>query len=874
MAKQPIPVGYQDFFQRKNLETAFKVLQKDGLIILTGPSGSGKTELANQLKKKYSHMEDLVEARFRCDSLESVKAELWDYSTRKGFPLDSFHSESLDEIFTNFYKYTNERFHDRIKFFVFDDAELSTQIIYQIDSKIFRPLCQLPEDSLLRKSWQIVVTTQHSTSDWLTTCDYVKADHFLQINGFSEVELADFLHQCERARALTDDEFDVIKEKFGRLPIMVKYLRMEIESDVSVSASDILWSFVRSINQINPENKAYAALHVSLKRLVLQSLNSDCYKQLLITLTMFSDRNISTDLLTACIEVILPGDNQAQELPKAAHRLQISFTGDMVRQHLCERPVEYAGYAGTSLISLHKMVKQGMRLFREPTDAQRDAAVAKMALIALNRMMPKDGRFHWPPAMHEYLYNHAQCLVQEVQRLEAWGAVSRIRTPCVLLLMCQLHVAMAYAQFSLRGAGKSATRHVETALNYYSKLHTDRNYSDLGAWLPDIPVDVQKGMTLYDESIGAQSILYKEQDYHQLVTESLQFQRLSKADKTLLAESENTYDISFVNNHLTASRLRELPLSKKVLAVVKIREFYVVELLGDIYGMAARTSACRSDESQPNSLAYAAAARSIYQRIRQEFDVSLLAEVLLERDMLNFQLESDSLNLEQLDIMADSWRALSGLEGQRFEYGILRADLTNDAYHKFLCEEGLIRTLGRRCALEHNDDEFDTVSSMFDQLISKTKEGDPKLKTCNQMTTCKAYRNYADFLWNCEKLREAVRALLDAFIFLNSFLLTKSHRSDFPEQEETCSKVKPLLDLLWLYYRGYDASHSAGGLLQHDGADQQRIDYVARFVKCWQKNDHPGPEKLKIMELILSSSDIDLAEPFEHQTLPVQATGL
>ena len=71
-------------------------------------------------------------------------------------------------------------------------------------------------------------------------------------------------------------------------------------------------AFVRKIDKVGEENKPFAALHVSLDRLLAQSTHHDHYKQLLILLTMFNESNLTKELLISCAEVIMTADKQVQ----------------------------------------------------------------------------------------------------------------------------------------------------------------------------------------------------------------------------------------------------------------------------------------------------------------------------------------------------------------------------------------------------------------------------------------------------------------------------------------------------------------------------------------------------------------------------------
>ena len=185
--------------------------------------------------KKFSRDDDnLVEGYFKCDSQMNLISALRSFIDVKGFQVDGLRTGNLLDICEGLFHNMNERFPDRLKYFLFDDAEVSTDVIHCIDYKMFRPLLQLPEDDIVRKTWKIVVTTQKEPQVWLNSYNNpeLTTGDFVSVTGFSDDEIVDFLFRSERARSLTDDDIDTIKDKFGRKPLMLKALRKEIESDL------------------------------------------------------------------------------------------------------------------------------------------------------------------------------------------------------------------------------------------------------------------------------------------------------------------------------------------------------------------------------------------------------------------------------------------------------------------------------------------------------------------------------------------------------------------------------------------------------------------------------------------------------------------
>ena len=54
-------------------------------------------------------------------------------------------------------------------------------------------------------------------------------------------------------------------------------------------------------------------------------------------------------------------------------------------------------------------------------------------LLALTRVMPRDGKGHYSDVVYNFMYNHGSAVALEVKRLEDWGAIERTRTPCVFV---------------------------------------------------------------------------------------------------------------------------------------------------------------------------------------------------------------------------------------------------------------------------------------------------------------------------------------------------------------------------------------------------------------------------------------------------------
>ena len=157
--------------------------------------------------------------------MDALISDLKQYARLKDWPAEDFSSEYLDDLFREFYKHMNERFQDKFKFVIFDDAELPTEVLDHVDRRICKPLYR---DNRL-KEWKIVITTQNCTEDWLARCDYLSTDDFITIDGFSDEEMKKFLRQNAKTKLLTDSEMKEIKESLGSRPLMLHVLQKDIE---------------------------------------------------------------------------------------------------------------------------------------------------------------------------------------------------------------------------------------------------------------------------------------------------------------------------------------------------------------------------------------------------------------------------------------------------------------------------------------------------------------------------------------------------------------------------------------------------------------------------------------------------------------------
>lgn len=60
-----------------------------------------------------------------------------------------------------------------------------------------------------------------------------------------------------------------------------------------------------------------------------------------------------------------------------------------------------------------------------------------MTLVALTRLMPKDGRSHHPHTLLSYMHKHGETLEAEIRELKDKGKLNRDNSPCIMVTIYQ-----------------------------------------------------------------------------------------------------------------------------------------------------------------------------------------------------------------------------------------------------------------------------------------------------------------------------------------------------------------------------------------------------------------------------------------------------
>lgn len=200
------------------------------IVLLLGRRGVGKSQAASQCIRhftKEAKRENTLFLKhvFCCDSKQALLEDITKFSDKYNLRLDSLHNvqqrSDLGDIFENMFNAVNQRFPDHVKYLLFDDAELSTDVVKHIDNNICDQVTPQSYDK-----WKIIVTTTFDNAfNWLTRCDLInEEDNFIDVRGFRPEETKRFLKMVP-IRGLDQAGIDKIQEKLGGLPLALNVAR-------------------------------------------------------------------------------------------------------------------------------------------------------------------------------------------------------------------------------------------------------------------------------------------------------------------------------------------------------------------------------------------------------------------------------------------------------------------------------------------------------------------------------------------------------------------------------------------------------------------------------------------------------------------------
>lgn len=208
-------------------------------------SGVGKTETALQLFKELSDAPveaEYIEGRFNCDSLNSLIGDLRSFGDDYGFQLESLANQDqgvekvrLVEVFNELFAVLNDTngpgFGNKSKFFTFDDAEQSTNIVLHLNNLIGKSIAAGQRGQEVHKKWKLIVTTQDDDQNvWLRGCDHVCEENFHTIEHFTLEETRQYLSIIPYLRE-EQTELDRIHKALGGLPLALQAARTYLMED-------------------------------------------------------------------------------------------------------------------------------------------------------------------------------------------------------------------------------------------------------------------------------------------------------------------------------------------------------------------------------------------------------------------------------------------------------------------------------------------------------------------------------------------------------------------------------------------------------------------------------------------------------------------
>jgi len=496
----------------------------------------------------------------------------------------------------------------------------------------------------------------------------------------------------------------------------------------------------------------------------------------------------------------------------------------------------------------------------------------------MTRVLPKDGRGHQSHTIYSYLCRHGVTLAGHVDELLEDDNMKRRQTPLsIMLLYSNMLSAMAYCELAQRNPVENAVEILKKALDKFSLMITNREYNDLQI-PPDQgdPIDVIKARQLLQACIRQGSPFHDNEEYSYIVKHLSRFKRLTSKDLKYMFDKPKDSGMYLQEGHLNERYYKQLLADNMIAQRVIQEKIYMIEILIEIYYVWVRVPSFsqQADGWLAEAESCAKAALYLCEHVRNQYSVPLMTEVIVERELLSIQLRMEEPDIADILRRYEVLEKVSEDEQRRYgwEYGIRRTDFEKDKYHRLVCKEEQAVCQGLRYDEAVRRDEagteeiFEAGQKLFEELLEESSRFN------DNQTLSKTHKKHAAFLHKCQKNKSAIRAILDAMYYLNTFLRNdpNAESSEFPEQTN-CGKFIALYKVLERYYGDWQRTdhHPRLSTFVTDGDDAHRIDYLLKFYQHY-KEHHPeaqadGRSKFQVMEDLIP---YDYLSPEDRQYHP------
>ncbi|KAF6020486.1 hypothetical protein EB796_021213 [Bugula neritina] len=512
------------------------------------------------------------------------------------------------------------------------------------------------------------------------------------------------------------------------------------------------------------------------------------------------------------------------------------------------------------LLSLHKLVKQSLKLFCKKEE---EPDLLKKALIGFTRVLPKDGRRHQDRFLKFYS-DHGLTLNSAI-------AHGFSRTPFVQLLHCDLLMGVAYCLSSQKGGVTKSKGLLKDARDKYCQLVMGGGYSYDRLLKEQSNVDVSQrhkevACILYET--GIQHSLLQDEEYRDFIDKLPQYHQLTEKDLNNMLNICEYKDL--VNGHLTRKKLelfeekgRERGTST-VLEIDTLVHVFISEILITIYRTWSKLHSKFSDscitcsfvasQEVNECIQHSEAALEVSRKLYEETGVYLLAGLITDRERLAMEIdrETSSDKLRSIKDQLDELSNVGDDEGKRYAYeaGLMRSDLKHDDYHRMVCAEWKINCYGKLYQLEPANQEQHYVSGQ--QLLAQVEELARKQVFSNSaLSYC--YKYYAKFLSYCNKSEEAIQYVLLSMRHLG---LSLRNGTEVKHPELDSPRFASLYSTLQLYCNKHKESDLPGYTRLLSKASEL-YHYLESLVTQCKEIDSEFPFLQQLLESLQGDSQHD-----------------